>query len=153
MYPSTYASNKHGVIFFLLLSCFFIISGAAAEERLTVFLEVTGDTKETEQLIFKNASAELKALHHVQQVPKADLASVIVSFIARTPLPSPEKQRELVVYSFAYGINEINTESNPTISIPRFITHDVRWCSLDQLAANIRGNIREVDQELFSLIQ
>ncbi len=141
------------LLFFLLLFCFFIIPSAAAEERLSVFFDVTGDTQETEQLILKNASAELKALHHVQQVSQADLASVVVSFIARTPLPSSDKQRELVVYSFAYGINEINTESNPPVSIPRFITHDVRWCSLDQLAANIRGNIREADQELFSLIQ
>lgn len=153
LYPSTYVCNKQALMLFLLLFCLCITHNATAGERLTIFLEVAGDTPETEQLIFKNASAELAVLNNVQQVKKAELASIIVSFIARTPLPSSEKQGQLVVYSFAYGINEIGLQSNPPVSIPRFIAHDVRWSSWDQLAANIRGNIREVDQDFFSLIQ
>lgn len=150
-FASPFVGRAFAVFLFLLSLC--IPHSAIAKERLTVFLEVIGDSPQTEQLIVKNAGAELSALVNVVQVKKPEHASVIVSFIAGTPLPSADKQRELVVYSFAYGINEIGAEANPPVSIPRYITHDVRWCSFDQLGANIRGNIREVDQNFFSLIQ
>ena len=143
--------------FFLLvqLSLFFVPTRSAWAEEILVYVQVSGESAPISKKFTSSIKQELQRIKRVSVAPSAEVASVVVSFSYKT-LPSDS---DVVIYSFAYGINELESlgdlevENGGVISIPRFVFHDVRWCKIKDIESSVSKDILQIEAELFSLVQ
>ena len=145
------------LLLFLLIQVSFVLNPTrvAWADDILVYAHVSGESVPITKKFIFSIKQEIKRIQHVSLATSAEVASVVVSFSFKT-LPFDSN---VVVYSFAYGINELESlgnieeENRDDISIPRFIFHDVRWCKVEDIETSVHKDIQQIEKELFSLVQ
>lgn len=144
-------------LFFLFIQVSLVLNPTrvAWADDILVYAHVSGENLPISKKFIFSIKQELKRIQHVSVATSAEVASVLVSFSFKT-LPF---DNNVVIYSFAYGINELESlgnigeENGDVISIPRFVFHDVRYCKVEDIETSVNKDILQIEKELFSLVQ
>jgi hypothetical protein len=124
------------------------------DEKISIFVSVSCENDMALEAAMRVVAHDrLRTVKNIKIAGSIDEASVLLSFAGFRSQPVSGDSRGQIIYSFAYGVPDLELVDNDAVSLPRYIYHEAILTNANGLASSIDENIQKANDNFIKRLR